>query len=158
VARLRPLSDEEFEEYLSVLRAAYVEDMVESGFMDRADAEAKADGDIETQLAGGVRTPDTYLYAVQDDTAATVGYAWMAKRPDQVGRPVAFVFDIWLREEDRGRGLGRAAMIALEKKARELGLDAIRLNVFGHNKVARELYNSLGYDELSVLMGKSLTD
>jgi RimJ/RimL family protein N-acetyltransferase len=36
------------------------------------------------------------------------------------------------------------------------GLDRIELNVFGHNERARGLYRSLGYDELAVLMGKTL--
>ena len=125
--------------------------------MDRAEAAAKADADIETQLPKGVRTPSAHLYAVEEE-GAPVGYAWMAERPDQVGKPVAFVFDIWIRADARGRGLGRAAMVALEDEARALGLDRIRLNVFGHNEIARNLYRSLGYEELSILMGKALDD
>jgi ribosomal protein S18 acetylase RimI-like enzyme len=35
-------------------------------------------------------------------------------------------------------------------------VERLRLNVFGHNTRARALYRSLGYEELSVLMGKSL--
>jgi hypothetical protein len=47
-------------------------------------------------------------------------------------------------------------MVALEDEARSLGLDRIRLNVFGQNDIARRLYLSLGYSELSILMGKGL--
>jgi ribosomal protein S18 acetylase RimI-like enzyme len=151
------MDDEEFGPYLQVLKGAYIQDMVESGFMDPAAAESKADADIEAQLSEGPRTPDTFLYVVEDDAGASVGYAWMAKRADQIGKPMAFVFDIWIREDARGRGLGRTTMTALEDEARRLGLDRIRLEVFGHNAAARGLYRSLGYDELSVLMGKSLT-
>ena len=46
---------------------------------------------------------------------------------------------------------------ALEQEARALGLDRIELNVFGANAVARDLYGSLGYEEIAVWMGKSLT-
>jgi ribosomal protein S18 acetylase RimI-like enzyme len=149
------MGDDEYGAYLDVLRSAYVADIVESGLMERADAEAKAEGDIEAQLPEGPSTPDAYLYAVEED-GVHVGYAWMASRPDQVGKPLAYVFDIWIRPDLRGRGLGRAAMVALEDEARALGLDRVRLNVFGHNEVARRLYVSLGYDELSILMGQAL--
>ncbi len=150
------MRDDEYGPYLDVLRASYIEDMVASGTMTQAGAEAKADADIEEQLSEGVRTPDTYLYVVEDETEAPVGYAWMAARPDQVGGQVAFLFDVWIHEDERGRGLGRAAMLSLEDEARALGLDRMRLNVFGHNEPARRLYRSLGYAELSVLMGKVL--
>jgi len=48
------------------------------------------------------------------------------------------------------------AMAELDDEVRALGLDRLRLNVFGHNAPARALYRSPGYEELSVLMGKSL--
>jgi hypothetical protein len=57
----------------------------------------------------------------------------------------AFLYDIELAPATRGRGLGRATMLAAEDAARELGADRIRLNVFGHNTAARRLYESLGY-------------
>jgi ribosomal protein S18 acetylase RimI-like enzyme len=157
VAQLRPMRDDEYEAYVSVLRSAYVEDIVASGFMNAGDAEAKVEADIAAQLPEGPRTRGVYLYAVEDDREL-VGYAWMSSVPDQAGKSLAFVFDLWVRPDARGRGLGRAAMLALEAEARSLGLDRIRLNVFGHNDVARNLYRSLGYEELSVLMGKPLGD
>jgi ribosomal protein S18 acetylase RimI-like enzyme len=157
MAQLRPMADDEYEHYLDVLRNAYVEDMVASGFMNTRDAEVKVEADIKAHLPEGLRTPAAYLYAVEEEREL-VGYAWMSSQRDQAGTPLAFVFDIWVRPEARGRGLGRAAMLALEAEARSLGLDRIRLNVFGHNKIARNLYRSLGYEELSVLMGKALHD
>jgi ribosomal protein S18 acetylase RimI-like enzyme len=157
MAQLRPMADDEYEQYLDVLRSAYVEDMVASGFMDARDAEAKVEADIKAQLPEGRRTPGAYLYTVEEEREL-VGYAWMSSQHDQAGAPLAFVFDIWVRPDARGRGLGRAAMLALEAEARRLGLDRIRLNVFGHNEVARTLYRSLGYVELSVLMGKALDE
>jgi ribosomal protein S18 acetylase RimI-like enzyme len=149
------MRDDEYSTYLEVLRDTYVADIVGSGLLDRDDAEAKAKADIEEALPEGLRTPKAHLYGVEDDTV-TVGYAWMSERPDERGRRLAYVFDIWIREDARRRGFGRAAMVALEDEARALGLDRIRLNVFGQNAGARRLYRSLGYDELSVQMGKTL--
>jgi ribosomal protein S18 acetylase RimI-like enzyme len=156
MALLRPMQDDEYAAFQHVLRDEYVRDMVESGFMSKEAAEAKADADLAAQLPDGLRTANTYVYAIQDEKGAKVGHAVVGKRVDQEGEEVAFVYDIWLDERARGRGYGRAAMVELEGEVGRLGLDRMRLNVFGHNARARQLYRSLGYDELSILMGKRL--
>jgi ribosomal protein S18 acetylase RimI-like enzyme len=43
-----------------------------------------------------------------------------------------------------------------EEEARRRGIDRVALNVFGGNKVARQLYRSLGYEENAVAMSKKL--
>jgi ribosomal protein S18 acetylase RimI-like enzyme len=43
-----------------------------------------------------------------------------------------------------------------EEEAKRNGLHALALSVFGHNKIARELYLSLGYRETSIRMKKDL--
>jgi hypothetical protein len=65
----------------------------------------------------------------------------------------AYLFDIELVPEARGRGLGRATMLAAEQTARSLGATRMGLNVFGHNTVAARLYDSLGY----LVVGEVLT-
>jgi ribosomal protein S18 acetylase RimI-like enzyme len=150
------MREDEYPSFKRVVRATYIDDMVESGFMSRSDAEAKAEADLAAQLPNGLRTDNTYVYAIEDEAGSMVGHAFVGRRPDAAGDEVAFIYDIWLDERARGRGLGRAAMVALEDEVRRLGLERLRLNVFGHNTRARALYRSLGYEELSVLMGKSL--
>ena len=57
----------------------------------------------------------------------------------------------------RGRGFGRRLMELLrEDRAAALGLRRIELNVFGHNEVARRLYEELGYVEMSRQLFKEL--
>jgi ribosomal protein S18 acetylase RimI-like enzyme len=150
------MREDEYPSFKRVVRATYIDDMVESGFMSRSDAEAKAEADIAAQLPNGLRTDNTYVYAIEDEGGSMVGHAFVGRRPDPAGDEVGFIYDIWLDERARGRGLGRAAMVELEDEVRRLGLERLRLNVFGHNTRARALYRSLGYEELSVLMGKSL--
>jgi ribosomal protein S18 acetylase RimI-like enzyme len=43
-----------------------------------------------------------------------------------------------------------------EDQARAAGASQIGLNVFGHNTVARHLYEALGYETTAVLMRKDL--
>lgn len=89
-----------------------------------------------------------------DEDGVDRGNVWLAWPWREEG--AAFLLDIHLHPDARGRGLGRAAMLALEHKARELGASGIALNVFGGNEIARNLYRSLGYAERAVIMGKRL--
>ena len=72
------------------------------------------------------------------------------------GRRQAFLYDIEIRPEHRGRGIGTRAMALLQDEARALGLERIELNVFGGNEGARRLYRSLGYQETFVTMAKDI--
>ena len=73
-------------------------------------------------------------------------------------RPIksGFIFDIRIDEKFRGKGYGKQAMSLIEEKARELGLKSIGLHVFAVNNVARNLYESVGYEVSSLNMTKKL--
>ena len=47
-------------------------------------------------------------------------------------------------------------MLLAEEQAHGAGATQIGLNVFGHNTVARRLYEALGYETTAVLMRKEL--
>ena len=59
----------------------------------------------------------------------------------------AFVDELYLREEYRGRGWGRTALAFVEDAAREAGVQALHLGVVPGNVVALELYRRLGFHE-----------
>jgi ribosomal protein S18 acetylase RimI-like enzyme len=69
---------------------------------------------------------------------------------------MAWVYNIEVDPAFRGRGYGRAAMILAEGEARSRGMTSLGLNVHGQNKVARSLYDSLGYDVTALQMKKPL--
>jgi ribosomal protein S18 acetylase RimI-like enzyme len=82
-----------------------------------------------------------------------VGIDWLDDRePESMferhGRPT--VTDLEVLPESRGRGIGRALMLELERSVRERGMDAIGLGT-GLDEgyaAARKLYRSLGFVEL----------
>jgi GNAT superfamily N-acetyltransferase len=59
----------------------------------------------------------------------------------------AFVDEIYLRPEFRGRGLGAATLAQLEAGARELGVRALHLEVERGNDPAHRLYRRRGFAE-----------
>ena len=122
---------------------------VAAGLHSEAEAMAYAREQLARLLPSGLATPLHSLWTVReaapgDADDAVVGWLWLRVRP--LGSEVeAFLFDVEVVEHARGRGLGRATMLAAEEAARDLGADVVRLNVFGHNTAARGLYESLGY-------------
>jgi ribosomal protein S18 acetylase RimI-like enzyme len=75
----------------------------------------------------------------------------------EYGGPDAFVDDLYLVPEARGRGLGEAVMRRLEAEARALGLKALFLVVDPENRKARALYDRRGFEGTGwLLMAKRL--
>jgi len=78
-------------------------------------------------------------------------------RRDGTDPDALWVFDVHIEEAHRGHGYGKAAMLLAEDEARRRGLDRVSLNVFGGNRIARNLYCSLGYEEAAVVMPKAVS-
>ena len=59
----------------------------------------------------------------------------------------AFIDELYVDAARRGRGLGREAVAFVEKKAREMGVNAIHLEVDRGNEPALELYRRAGFED-----------
>jgi ribosomal protein S18 acetylase RimI-like enzyme len=77
---------------------------------------------------------------------------WLAKKTNDKG----FIYDINILDNYQGRGFGKEAMKQIELIGKSLGLKKIGLHVFGHNKVARGLYEKLGYQTTNLIMEKEI--
>jgi GNAT superfamily N-acetyltransferase len=154
--RLRPMREDEFPAYRASQQAGYAEDIERNGGMPRELAQQKAERDTATLYTHGLATPGLSVFVLEDEEAGEpIGNLALGER-DVNGRKVMFVYDVVVDERHRGRGLGREAMLFAEEESRRRGIERIELNVFGGNDVARNLYRSLGYDELAVSMGKDV--
>jgi GNAT superfamily N-acetyltransferase len=148
------MREDEFEAWLPWMRDRYAEDMVEDAGLSPERASAKAAEDTERLFPGGTPSAEQLVFVIEAD-GETVGDLWLAERDDSWQRCL-FIFDIHVDESQRGKGYGRAAMLFAEEEARRRGFDSVALNVFGRNNVARNLYQSLGYEENAVAMSKKL--
>ena len=147
---LRPLRDDEYGAWDAAHRAEYEHGLVEFAGMERAAAQAKVARDVAAVLPDRLATEGTRIWAVEED-GRTVGTVFLGVRSGE-----CWLYDITIDAAERGRGYGRAAMLALEDEVRRLGHNSVTLNVWGGNAVARGLYRSLGYVEQSVHMRKPL--
>jgi ribosomal protein S18 acetylase RimI-like enzyme len=151
--RFEELDPAALAEWLVETRTSYVEQRIEAG--DSPDeAEANASRSLEQLVPGGSPAPGQLIGRLRlgDET---VGRLWVGPAGPDPER--WWVWDIAIREDQRGRGLGRQAMVLAEELARSHGATTIGLNVFGQNQIARGLYASLDYREQAVQMRKSLS-
>lgn len=148
--RLRPLAEGEFAAWAAAHRREYARGLVEHAGLSKAEADAKVAHDIPAVLPQGLATENVHVWVAEAE-GRRVGTVFLGVRGGE-----AWLFDITIDEAERGRGHGRAAMLALEDEARALGFDRLALNVWGGNEVARGLYASLGYAEDSLHMRKQL--
>jgi ribosomal protein S18 acetylase RimI-like enzyme len=155
VVRLEPMAWAEFDDWAAHSARGYAEQQVAAGVQSGPDAAEHAARQLAALLPEGLATPSHRLWTVRDADDALVGTLWIRVRPLST-EVEAYVFDVEVVPGARGRGLGRATLLAGERAARALGATVVRLNVFGHNTVALRLYESLGYAATSVAMARRL--
>jgi ribosomal protein S18 acetylase RimI-like enzyme len=66
------------------------------------------------------------------------------------------IADLVVRQDFRGQGLGKDLMRAAENFAGENGVQWLRISVMAANQGARQLYASLGFDEIYIELEKEL--
>jgi RimJ/RimL family protein N-acetyltransferase len=157
MVRLAPMTETEFQAYLEQDVERYAQERVQAGDWYASEALQKSREEHRQLLPGGVSTKNHYLFLIEDEAVgAKIGVIWFALYPNQL-QPLAFVYDFLIDEQFRRRGYGQQAMLALEAKVKELGIDKIALHVFAHNHVARALYEKTGFETTGIYMTKKLT-
>lgn len=153
---LVPVDDKEFNVFLEKAVKNYAAEKVKARTWPEAGSFQRSDQEFKNLLPDGKDTINNHIFKIVDaDKAVEVGTLWIA-----VGRkgdlPEAFIYDIVVNDEYRGKGYGKAAMHELEKVVKNLGYDRISLHVFGHNKIAISLYESCGFEVTDINMSKTM--
>ncbi len=153
---LRKMTEEEFPEYKENAVANYAADLMRAGDLPEAETKKLAEDAFQTPLSEGVHSLDHYLFSIfESGTNTKVGSLWLGKRKT-AARESAFIYDIYLFENFRGKGYGEMTMRLAEAEAIRLGLKSIGLHVFGHNQAAKRLYDKLGFHVTNLMMRKEL--
>ncbi|PPF23643.1 GNAT family N-acetyltransferase [Rathayibacter rathayi] len=150
---LVPMSSSALASWMRVQRSAYIEDRMRAGD-DEAAATRNADASYERYFPDGSPAARHDVLVVVEEGRA-VGSLWLGPHPSGLDG-VWYVWDVQIDAAQRGRGLGRAAMLLAEAHVRARGGSALALNVFGFNTPARALYESLGYETTALQMRKPL--
>lgn len=158
VIELVPMNENEFRAFEESEIDEYAQEKVQAGAWDQDQAHELSIQAHNKLLPEGLATQDNYLFSIFDkDLGENVGVIWFARLEDG-GKRFAFIYDLLIFEQFRKRGYGAQAMLALEEKVKEKGLDTIMLHVFGHNQIAQALYKKVGYETTDIMMAKTLKD
>ncbi|MGW6280544.1 N-acetyltransferase family protein [Kribbella sp. NPDC055071] len=147
---LRPISETEFAGWRDRAAASLAAGIGPTRGLSEDEALTVAYPEIDKLLPEGPGT-EQHLIWIAWDGDQPVGSLWISTKPR-----VALIFGLEVDDGHRGRGYGRAIMLAGEEECRRLGHHQLDLNVFGNNTTAIHLYDSLGYTVTSQQMRKQL--
>lgn len=151
-----PFPADQFEAWSQRSQRDYARAKVASGAWTEAEAAERARADQAKLLPRGLATPGHHLRRVEAaGTAEFVGWFWVAAASE--GPPdLAWLYDIEIVPEHRGKGFGREVMALAETEAKTMGFARLGLHVFAHNRVALHLYEACGFQTSDVTMVKPL--
>jgi GNAT superfamily N-acetyltransferase len=153
---LRPMSAEEFAEFLPIQESSYAHDLVRSRKATSIEEACQQSAEENAEsFPDGVDSEDqTLLTAFAGERR--VGTLWLDLSVGFEG-PKAFIDDLYVRPELRRCGYGRGIMLAAERYCVERGAVEMGLSVFGFNEAARALYEQVGYAITEQMLWKDIS-
>ena len=152
---LKKLSATEFARFRKTTIEDYAKQSVRAGRISEGKSLAWASKKMEKLLPQKEQTEDHFLYKILNTNInEMIGYLWMYGESSI--NPRLFLYDLYLSEAYRGKGLGKQTMLALEKLAKSMGFTEIELHVFAWNKRAVRLYKSLGFIAQAFILCKKI--
>ncbi len=154
-----PLGPDDFAAWRAESVTGYAEGKVQAGNWPAEGAIERSEAEFASLLPQGADTPQHHLGRLLRDDATPIGIAWLRIAPAHDGagaETLAYLFDFVIDPAWRGKGLGRAAMAAVEAKALALGAKRLSLHVFAHNIAACRLYEAAGFVITNLNMSKPL--
>ncbi len=149
------MTQAEFQSFIAVSVPEYASEKVKAGNWTAQEALEKSRKDHEDLLPHGLQSPNQHLYTIENG-ATPVGRIWLSVDPQTAGG-AGFIYDLFVAEPYRRKGIAEQAMLQLEREALRLGVGSLALHVFGYNTAARSLYEKLGYETTNINMLKVLS-
>lgn len=154
------IDKEEFRLYAKWSAKNYADNLVSSGTEKcRLKALIDAKKEYKDVFPDGSDTKDNYLYIVTNEKNEKIGVIGYQKSPFEDN--AAFIIENVIKEEYRGKGYGKSALVKLQEDAREKGFPKIVLNAFKHSPISFGMYQRNGFKIIedydgSVIMEKYL--
>lgn len=97
------------------------------------------------------------IFVAEDESRAFLGYLWVGEGSNMMtGLKHGYIYDIFVKEEFRGRGIGRILLEKAENYCREKRYSKILLMVSVSNEPAIRLYDKMAFKAEQTYMGKVL--
>lgn len=146
------ISEMEFNDYFENKLKRYANAIEKEITQNEHDAMEKAKIQMNKFLPKGLETPNHFIFNIHQGEN-TIGYLWINLVKENQS---AFLYDIYIKVEYRGNGLGREAISKAEVWLRQFNIRNFNLHVFGSNNLARNLYEKIGFKITNIYMKKEL--
>lgn len=152
--KLQQMTEEEFDHYLAYFIPDYAKDLSEN-YMIPLEKAMKESKDLMEQLLPNKQNSEGQLvcniYSIEEDK--TIGVIWYNIQSES---NKVFIYHILIKEEFRKKGFATLVLQELEESMKSSGITSMGLHVFSTNPNAYKLYEKLGYQTASTLMGKRI--
>ena len=145
---LRAMTGDEFPDYRQWQIDNYAAEKVAAGRCSPEEALVESIEEVAKLLPDGLDSEGQFIF-VAELKNEKIGTIWMNINKE-LEVPRAFGVYIEIEQSLRGQGLGRELMYATRLECRKLGAKGFALSVFGHNSIARNLYESFGFEVTEV--------
>lgn len=153
VKLLVPMNEDEYNTYIKDKTQRYALTLEENTFeVINESAFLRAEKAISGYLSNGFNTKNHEFYNVIENRKV-VGYVWLKVVEENKS---AFLYEIYLKEDFRSKGIGKKVMNELESLLSNREIAFFKLHVFGSNEHAINLYNNLGFHVAGINMYKEL--
>lgn len=152
---LIPMSENEYDTYIKDKTERYALTLEENTFeIINETSFVRAEKAIKGYLPNEFNTEHHEFYNIIENEKV-VGYVWLKTVEENKS---AFLYEIYLKEEFRSKGIGKKVMTELEYLLAIRKIAFFRLHVFGNNEHAINLYHNLGFRVAGINMYKEIVE
>ncbi|MDP5275760.1 GNAT family N-acetyltransferase [Chengkuizengella axinellae] len=152
--QLNSMTEVIYEKFISHSIEHYAKENVKSGNWLEEEALKKSKEAFDRLLPDGLNSNQHFLLSIMND-GQPIGWLWYFYDHTKP-KKAAFIYEFYIYEEHQGKGYGKSTLQALDKLAKEQGIEKISLHVFAHNERALHLYEKLGFEATDINMTKTL--
>lgn len=126
--------------------------------MDRKELDKKEwSKHMEKVFEDFAKQENSEIYVAEDENRSFVGYLFVGESKNTMtGKSSGFIYDIFVKEEFRRKGIGKTLTKKAESYCRERGYSRISLMVSEHNQPALKLYAAMGFKKDQIYMEKEV--
>lgn len=140
---LEKMTEQDFEQFMEKSSDLYAQDLIKATGMTLAQARQRISKQRSVIIPNGLRTENVFFMKIHDsETKERVGSIWWGVFPSH---NTAFIIDIYVDDNFRGKGLGSETISEVIKTAKEYAIGDLSLHVFRHNPRAKQLYERIGF-------------
>ncbi len=112
--------------------------------------------DFRRKIGPYIEGGRTEAWVAEDEAGELLGYLLLGESGWLTPEPHAFIYDVWVVPQHRGRGIGKSLVTWAAEWARSKGYRKIKLEVADSNARARHVYDVSGFQPERHYLGKIL--